>query len=196
MYGVVAVIGTGILLVWGVGLIVSPTPLAPRVRGASTPAKVPEVPKAESPRSMPSLANDPGATERSTSSAEEVHQAYDPSVTQAWKDGFRPAENLPYDSRISGRVVGPEGPVSNISVFVKWAFSFGPPSKGLRYVSGTGIDEEGVLWSMRSGVTDENGYFQIDGVPIVLLKVQVGWTEIRTYPIPNVHVVVDLQWNK
>jgi hypothetical protein len=80
------------------------------------------------------------------------------------------------EGTLSGHVTSPEGPLSGALVKVEWVAAVRPtPEEALRLRrGGARRDREGVWWWTVQAATDEAGFFSIDGLPAVELRVRAG----------------------
>ena len=98
-------------------------------------------------------------------------------------DGVREVDTNPGGS-LSGQVTSPEGPLSGALVKVEWVAAVRPtPEEALRLRrGGARRDRSGVWWWTVRAATDEAGFFSIDGLPALPLKVSAGGQEQNVRP--------------
>jgi hypothetical protein len=137
-------------LVAAAGWIRTPDPVAP-------PSKPP-------PRSI--REDDPPSTP----------EALAPGGPAAWTEGYREAKESTWEGSITGTVVTPGGPRAGVLVKAEWVAAFNPDSQEAARLRRGGFrrDRDGVWWAKAVGVTDESGFFTIDGLPGVPLRVSAG----------------------
>jgi len=88
-------------------------------------------------------------------------------------EGFRAAKEAPSPAPLSGHVVTSEGPLTNAVVKVEWVAAIRPDrEEALRLKrGGARRDREGVWWWKALAVTDDAGFFSLDGLPAVQLRI-------------------------
>lgn len=102
----------------------------------------------------------------------------------AWDQGFRESRSAGWEGSLTGQVLSPQGPVSGVRVMIEWVAAFKPPAdESLRLKRGRSRpDRDGTWWSKAETVTDERGYFSIDGVPGVQVRVKAGGRTVTAQP--------------
>jgi hypothetical protein len=99
-----------------------------------------------------------------------------PVPAAAWANGYREAGETGGEGTLTGHVLTPEGPMAGGLVNVEWVMAFRPTSEEARRLrlGGARRDRDGVWWGKMRAVTDEAGFFSVDGLPTVQLKVSAG----------------------
>jgi len=147
-------------LVVAAGWLRTPAPIAP----PSTPA------------SLPIHEDDPPAASAEAEPPAALVAAAAPDRSSAWTEGYREAKESTWEGSICGTVVTPEGPGAGVLVKVEWVLAFKPDAQEAARLrrGGARRDRDGVWWARAVGVTDESGFFTIDGVPGVPVRVGAG----------------------
>src|SRR6185503_589414 len=99
-----------------------------------------------------------------------------PVPSAAWSNGYREADETGGEGSLTGQVLAPEGPMIGGLVNVEWVMAFRPTPEEARKLrrGGARRDRDGVWWGKARAVTDESGFFSVDGLPAVQLKVSAG----------------------
>ncbi len=122
-----------------------------------------------------------------------MEQAFDPSGIASWKEGYRAAQGLPFNSTLVVTVVGPDGPLKNKTLRVEFVFAFLPLElrrSGAQF-SGIKDDPDGTSWIQRYYETDETGVAHIDDLPYVQCKIIVAGKTTVAHPGSDLQVSVD-----
>jgi len=130
----------------------------------AAPEAPPEVPAAER---VPLEAPEPGPR----ASVPAGHR-------QARDEGYREAREATWEGTLSGQVLSPEGPLANLTVRVEWVLALQPDREEIVRLKRAGArrDKDGAWWAKALAMTDESGFFQIEGLPAVPLRVHAGST--------------------
>jgi hypothetical protein len=114
---------------------------------------------------------DPGEVP-TVASAEPEPPAEAPSRLQE----FQEAGTALWEAALSGQVLTPQGPQEGMLVKVEWVAAFHPGVEEAVRLKRAGArrDREGVWWWRANAVTDGGGYFSVEGLPAVPLKVRAG----------------------
>jgi hypothetical protein len=175
-----------ISLRWTSGLLLGAcllTALAARTRGRDggpvprRPAEARPAPPPEEPQEVAPLPPPP-----------QESSAPRPVPAAAWANGYREAGEAGGEGTLMGQVLTPEGPMVGGLVNVEWVMAFRPTSEEARRLrlGGARRDRDGVWWGRIRAVTDESGFFSVDGVPAVQVKVSAGGRAQSARPGQNV----------
>jgi hypothetical protein len=132
-----------------------------RSKGGGFPAR-PAAGQPRPPESAPLVS----APSRSAAAAE-------PGTRTAWREGYRAAFPEGGARRLSGWVTEGGVPQPFRDVFVEWVISFEGPVAPATSAE-VRLDPEGTRWIRKTLQTNREGYFSVDGLPDVQLRVQVG----------------------
>jgi len=126
-----------------------------------TPGEPEELP---TPRSPAPVAADPAPPPSS------------PARSSAWNEGYREAGESPGEGTLTGQVVTPDGPGAGRLVKAEWVMAFQPKPEDVARLKRAGAirDRNGVWWGRRTAGTDDGGYFSIEGLPAVQLRITAG----------------------
>lgn len=110
---------------------------------------------------------------------------FDPTLTNAWRAGFRPAEKLAFTHSLTVTLMGLDGPVRHGGVVVTYVESYSNPHGPMnpRMAIGESVrDADGAVWISRCEDTDENGTAHFDGLPYVQCKVESRNAVLIAFP--------------
>jgi len=91
-------------------------------------------------------------------------------------DGYREAREATWEGDLTGQVVTPEGPLANQAVLVEWPLALSPDAGEAARLKRAGArrDHDGAWWARVLAQTDDSGFFRVEGLPAVPLRVRVG----------------------
>lgn len=107
-----------------------------------------------------------------------------PLPPAAWADGYREAGEEGGEGLLMGQVFTSEGPLIGGLVNVEWVMAFRPTPDQARKLrrGGARRDRDGVWWGKARAVTDESGFFSVEGLPPVQLKVSAAGKALSARP--------------
>lgn len=128
------------------------------------------------PTSKPLRAEPASPPIRTLSASEKPDPAAEPAPIPVAPEVVRAVVDSGPAGSLSGQVTSPEGPVSGALVKVEWIAAVHPAAEeALRLKrGGARRDRDGVWWWTVRAATDEAGFFSIDGLPAVELRVRAG----------------------
>jgi hypothetical protein len=91
-------------------------------------------------------------------------------------DGYREAREATWEGDLTGQVITPEGPLANQAVLVEWPLALSPDADEVARLKRAGArrDHDGAWWARVQAQTDDSGFFRVEGLPAVPLRVRVG----------------------
>jgi len=102
-----------------------------------------------------------------------------PSVsvrTPVREAGFRESKEATWEWTLTGQVVTTQGPVAGLLVKAEWVMAFHPNAEETAMLKRGGArrDKDGVWWGKAVASTNESGFFSMEGLPAVQLRVSSG----------------------
>lgn len=96
--------------------------------------------------------------------------------TPARDAGFRESKEATSEWTLTGQVVTTQGAVAGLLVKAEWVMAFHPDAEETARLKRGGArrDKDGVWWGKAVASTDESGFFSMEGLPAVQLRVSSG----------------------